>query len=414
MYFASEAFKHAVVLWSAVFLVSAVALYFVIAKAKWNDMLKALVVLGLILSVCFSGNALITLLGGYFDYQSAEKANAEREEILKTNPLYDSEWEGDLGSLSISENDDFVVEYYETSDDGSSYVHVSGKSESTSYDKENGEVDRLKEVYKDILGPDSEELNCFCTYSVSVKSMDVNGESVDLKRNADASAQSYTIGFVMNEYGHITRIVVVAPDGLLGVPMERYYNSGETSVPDHEKPVIYLYPEAETKVSVQLSKPEDITCDYPEYNDGWNVIAKPNGDLYDVVSGKDLYCLYYECSADASRVEEDGFVVKSADTADFLDEKLKVLGLNDKERNEFIIYWLPKLEQNKYNYIRFLTETEIDKAEELNVNPKPDSVIRIMMSYKGLDRPINVREQKLKTAERAGFTVVEWGGTEIR
>ena len=144
------------------------------------------------------------------------------------------------------------------------------------------------------------------------------------------------------------------------------------------------------------------------------MIAKPNGDLHDVASGKDLYCLYYECSADASQVEEDGFVVKSADTADFLDEKLEILGLNDKERNEFIIYWLPKLEQNKYNYIRFLTETEIDKAEELNVNPKPDSVIRIMMSYKGLDKPINVREQKLKTAERAGFTVVEWGGTEIK
>ena len=187
-----------------------------------------------------------------------------------------------------------------------------------------------------------------------------------------------------------------------------------SNVPSHDKPVIYLYPETETKVHVQLSKPENITCDYPEYNEGWNVIAKPNGNLHDVASGKDLYCLYYECSADASQVEEDGFVVKSADIADFLDEKLEILGLNDKERNEFIIYWLPKLEQNKYNYIRFLTKAEIDEAEELNVNPKPDSVIRIMMSYKGLDKPINVREQKLKTAERAGFTVVEWGGTEIK
>ena len=99
--------------------------------------------------------------------------------------------------------------------------------------------------------------------------------------------------------------------------------------PSHDKPVIYLYPETETKVHVQLSKPENITCDYPEYNEGWNVIAKPNGDLHDVASGKDLYCLYYECSADASQVEEDGFVVKSADIGDFLDEKLEILGLND-------------------------------------------------------------------------------------
>lgn len=180
------------------------------------------------------------------------------------------------------------------------------------------------------------------------------------------------------------------------------------------KPVIYLYPENETSVDVRLSKPENITCDYPDYDDGWRVIAKPNGDLRDLQTGRDLYCLYYECLAEMSQVRSDGFVVKSADVADFLDEKLEVLGLNDKERNEFIIYWLPILEQNEYNYIRFLTEDEINDAEELDISPKPDTVIRIMMSYKGLDRPIEVKEQRLDPAARAGFTVVEWGGTEIK
>ena len=180
------------------------------------------------------------------------------------------------------------------------------------------------------------------------------------------------------------------------------------------KPVIYLYPENETRVDVRLSKPENITCDYPDYGDGWHVIAKPNGDLRDLQTGRDLYCLYYECLAEMSQVKSDGFVVKSADTADFLDEKLEILGLNDKERNEFIIYWLPKLEQNEYNYIRFLTEDEINDTEELGISPKPDTVIRIMMSYKGLDEPIEVEEQRLDPAARAGFTVVEWGGTEIK
>lgn len=180
------------------------------------------------------------------------------------------------------------------------------------------------------------------------------------------------------------------------------------------KPVIYLYPEEEMNIDVTLSKPENITCDYPEYNDGWNVIAKPTGDIHDLDSSKDLYCLYYESEFGGAEIENDGFVVESKDTADFLDEKLEILGLSDKERNEFIIYWLPRLEVNKYNYIRFLTEDEINNCQELDISPKPDSVIRVMMSYKGLDRPINVREQKLKAAERAGFTVVEWGGTEIR
>ena len=180
------------------------------------------------------------------------------------------------------------------------------------------------------------------------------------------------------------------------------------------KPVIYLYPEEEMNVSVKLSKPENITCDYPEYNDGWSVIAKPNGDLKELNSNKDLYCLYYEADMMPVHIEDEGFVVKSADTADFLDEKLGILGLNDKERNEFIVYWLPKLEANKYNYIRFLSQDEINQIEKLMITPKPDKFIRIMMSYKGLDKPINVREQKLKAAERAGFTIVEWGGTEIK
>jgi hypothetical protein len=180
------------------------------------------------------------------------------------------------------------------------------------------------------------------------------------------------------------------------------------------KPIIYLYPEHAMSVDVKLSDPERITCDYPEYNDGWRVEANPNGDLKDLKSGKELYCLYYESRFEEQNVTRDGFVVKSADTADFLDEKLKILGLNDKERNEFIIYWLPKLEANKYNYIRFMVGDEVNAVQNLDITPKPETVIRVMMTYKGLDKSITVQEQKLEPADRAGFTVVEWGGVELK
>ena len=37
--------------------------------------------------------------------------------------------------------------------------------------------------------------------------------------------------------------------------------------------------------------------------------------------------------------------------SDSLEEKLAILGLTERESEEFIVYWLPKLEKNKYNYI---------------------------------------------------------------
>lgn len=49
----------------------------------------------------------------------------------------------------------------------------------------------------------------------------------------------------------------------------------------------------------------------------------------------------------------------------------------------------------------------------LNIEPKPDTIIRIVMDFKGLNRPIEIEEQKLEQVEREGYTVVEWGGSEF-
>ena len=182
-----------------------------------------------------------------------------------------------------------------------------------------------------------------------------------------------------------------------------------------DKPVIYIYPETETTVQVSVSYPEKLSCVYPEYDveEGWEVIAKPNGDLVDTKTGRNLYCLYWEGNQKQNYKFKDGFVVAGEDSAKFLEEKLAILGLNEREANEFIIYWLPKLEANKYNLIRFETAEEIEEYMPLNIEPKPDSLIRISMNFKGLNRPIEIEEQKLETPVRAGYTVVEWGGSEF-
>ncbi len=180
-----------------------------------------------------------------------------------------------------------------------------------------------------------------------------------------------------------------------------------------DKPIIYLYPEKETEVSVTLGFPEKLTTVYPKYNNGWHVLAEPDGKLTDLSTGRGLYALYWEGKDGTYRQTDEGFVVKGADTATFLEEKLQTLGLNYKESEEFIVYWLPKLEKNNYNYIRFATNEEIESNMPLSVTPKPDTTIRIMMVWRALEKPIEIKEQVLKTPTRTGFTVVEWGGSEL-
>lgn len=181
-----------------------------------------------------------------------------------------------------------------------------------------------------------------------------------------------------------------------------------------KKPVLYFYPENETAISVRLLKDNMIIHSYPKYRDGWNIVASPNGDLKDLDTGRMLYSLYYECkNSHEFDVEKDGFVVKGKDITNFLEDKLAILGLTDKEAEEFIIYWLPILENNNYNYIRFATRDEIEDNMPIDIEPKPDTFIRVMMITKALDEPIEIVEQKLEKVERTGFTVVEWGGSDI-
>lgn len=180
-----------------------------------------------------------------------------------------------------------------------------------------------------------------------------------------------------------------------------------------DKPIIYLYPKEQTELIVKLVNKEKIICSYPKYKEGWKVLANPDGTLIDTETNRQLYALYWEGKSMESKGITDGFVVKRSDTIKFLEEKLEILGLNYKEVEEFIVYWLPKLEQNEYNYIRFATMEEINEYMPIEFSKEPDTLIRVLMEYKGLDEYIEVPEQKLETPTREGFVAVEWGGTEI-
>lgn len=88
------------------------------------------------------------------------------------------------------------------------------------------------------------------------------------------------------------------------------------------------------------------------------------------------------------------------------------LGLTPREANEFILYWLPRMEGNAYNLISFQNEAYTETAA-LSINPQPDTLLRVFMAWKGLDKPMEVSPQMLEPVQRTGFTVVEWGGAEL-
>ncbi len=178
------------------------------------------------------------------------------------------------------------------------------------------------------------------------------------------------------------------------------------------KPVIYLYPTQETEVSVKLSLDGQLTCTYPAYNNGWNVTAKPDGTLINHADNKEYSYLFWEGNTDKSFDMSKGFVVKGSKTAEFLQEKLAYIGLTPKEYNEFIVYWLPILQENEYNLISFQGKVYTDTAK-LDITPTPESMLRVFMAYKPLDKRIEIEEQTLQSFERKGFTVVEWGGGQV-
>jgi hypothetical protein len=181
-----------------------------------------------------------------------------------------------------------------------------------------------------------------------------------------------------------------------------------------KKPVIYLYPKTMQIVNVKLKGDVVLTSTYPDYEEnGWEVIASPDGTLTNIGGGRSFYCLYWEGLYKNNYDMTKGFVVKGEDTESFLEEYLFKLGLTDREANEFIIYWLPQMEKNKYNLIHFATD-EYNRSVSLDITPKPDSMIRVLMVYKPLDKPVEINAQVINTPERKGFTVVEWGGSEIR
>jgi hypothetical protein len=198
----------------------------------------------------------------------------------------------------------------------------------------------------------------------------------------------------------------------------RFTNTRFLPMAEKCKPVIYLYPESTATLNVQITPNGGFTKTIPQYPvGGWNVIADSKSVITDLLTGIKYPYLYWSGIGVNYPINYDlGWVVSKNDVSSFLDNKLPLLGLKGKEIDDFKEYWVPKLSVQNYYQIYFLTKGQIDKMDPLKISPvNPDSVIRVTLTAKGLDKEITVRPQILpKTPKRYGFTVVEWGGALLK
>ncbi len=195
-----------------------------------------------------------------------------------------------------------------------------------------------------------------------------------------------------------------------------YFNPIRSGTEMVKKPVIYLYPEVPTIVEVKVKPIGELTFTYPLYNESWNVLADPSGELS--INEKKYNYLFWESEQQLNSDDFDmsqGSIVSKDATISFLEEKLTEFGMNSKEQADFITFWGPQLNKNSSNFIHFVLNDDANLFADLSISPKPEAVYRIYLVFcdsKGISE-LSISEQILPKMNRSGFIALEWGGVEI-
>ncbi|MFO0729044.1 MAG: hypothetical protein U1E65_35015 [Myxococcota bacterium] len=183
-----------------------------------------------------------------------------------------------------------------------------------------------------------------------------------------------------------------------------------------KKPVIYLYPEKKTNVTVKVDVVGEFSAQYPKTKFGtWNMVAMPDGTLFDPKTEKKYGYLFWEAKNPSALTIDPAkaYCVKSDESERFLEDAALRFGLNDREKTDFVSFWIAALEQNPYSLVQFLTDDECAAYASMSVEPKPDTEIRLFMMFQRVNKPVKVGSPVMPEKKREKFTVVEWGGANL-
>lgn len=189
----------------------------------------------------------------------------------------------------------------------------------------------------------------------------------------------------------------------------------------HCKPAVYLYPPKKQLVNVKVHPSGFLTYVDPPYNKetGWTVWAEPNGRLQ-LINDERLMIndyLYFESKIRDEVIEkpEKGWVVKYEELENLYLDILPKLGLNEKQKNDFIEYWNKTLPASPYYFVGIIDQDNVNEIEKLEITPKPDSINRVRVYFERLDgfkvvQAPNIPAIDEKRSTNNEFRVVEWGG----
>ncbi|MCK4339895.1 MAG: carboxypeptidase regulatory-like domain-containing protein [Candidatus Cloacimonetes bacterium] len=178
------------------------------------------------------------------------------------------------------------------------------------------------------------------------------------------------------------------------------------------KPAIYIYPEEECQFQVKLILKNStiITKSIPEYNSPWNVFVEKSGRI----DNKYDY-LFYEASIKimSSANWRTGWCIPQKNLKIELNDLLLKIGLNKQETNEFLDYWLKRLQVYKYYKIFPVVNQQLDKLVELKITPPPKTIFRIWLFFQGCVNWDELPSPQINDFIREGTTVIEWGGVML-
>lgn len=190
---------------------------------------------------------------------------------------------------------------------------------------------------------------------------------------------------------------------------EVFMDTAFSALAECGKPVVYLYPTAPTTVSLQVGA--QITVSDPVYQTGWTVLAQPNGQLT-TADGHTYDSLFWEGKGLGQYPAiTQGRVVARANIESELRHDLLAQGLNSKESQDFLNFWLPRMPQTPFIRLTWIGTQGMNHLAPLTVTPAPDSTLRVFLDFAGQPTSTTaLAPQTLHTSARTGFTLVEWGG----